>query len=101
MLSTLRNQQPSLQPNRALIGSETSAPKPAVIGIKGPTLDTALTTVVEPLPRIIELDRSQPEFAANLSGYMRNRVSDRRIERGRRLLAEHKDLSAEIHRNMA
>jgi membrane-bound lytic murein transglycosylase B len=68
------------------------------LGISTPTLDTALNTVVEPLPRIIELDRSQPEFVQTFTGYMRNRMSDRRIERGRRLLAEHSELFAEIQR---
>jgi membrane-bound lytic murein transglycosylase B len=68
------------------------------LGISTSTLDTAFNTVVEPLPRIIELDRSQPEFVQTFTGYMRNRMSDRRIERGRRLLAEHKDLFAEIQR---
>jgi membrane-bound lytic murein transglycosylase B len=68
------------------------------LGISTPTLDTALNTVVEPLPRIIELDRSQPEFVQTFTGYMRNRMSDRRVERGRRLLAEHKELFAEIQR---
>jgi membrane-bound lytic murein transglycosylase B len=68
------------------------------LGISDPTLDTALSTVVEPLPRIIELDRSQPEFVQTFTGYMRNRMSDRRVERGRRLLAEHRELFGEIQR---
>lgn len=66
------------------------------LGISDPTLNTALDSVIEPLPRVIELDRSQPEFVQTFTGYMRNRMSDRRIERGRRMLAEHRELFAEI-----
>ncbi|MES2624088.1 MAG: lytic murein transglycosylase, partial [Pseudomonadota bacterium] len=68
------------------------------LGISDPTLTTALDAVVEPIPRIIELDRSQPELVQTFTGYMRNRMSDRRIERGRRLLEEHGELFAEIQR---
>ena len=66
------------------------------LGISTPTLDTAFAMVVEPLPRILELDRSQPEFVQTFTGYMRNRMSDRRVERGRRMLVEHRELFAEI-----
>jgi membrane-bound lytic murein transglycosylase B len=66
------------------------------LGITEPTLNTAFAMVVEPLPRILELDRSQPEFVQTFTGYMRNRMSDRRIDRGRRLLVEHRELFAEI-----
>ncbi len=61
-------------------------------GISEETLDAALALVEEPIPRVLELDKSQPEFVQTFAGYMRNRLSDARIERGRRLLEEHKDL---------
>ena len=50
------------------------------------------TLVEEPIPRVLELDKSQPEFVQTFAGYMRNRLSDARIERGKSLLVEHKDL---------
>lgn len=66
-------------------------------GISGGTLDAALADL-GPLPRVLELDRSQPEFMQTFSGYMNNRMSDARIERGRRLLAEHSALFARLER---
>ena len=62
------------------------------LGISEATLDAALTLVEEPIPRVLELDKSQPEFVQTFAGYMRNRLSDARIERGKSLLVEHKDL---------
>ncbi len=66
------------------------------LGISEKTLDAALALVEEPIPRVLELDKSQPEFVQTFAGYMRNRLSDARIERGRRLLEEHKDLFSSI-----
>src|SRR6056297_1340973 len=43
-------------------------------------------------PRVIELDRSQPEFRQSFSAYLRARVSDTRVRRGRELLATHRRL---------
>ncbi len=68
------------------------------LGISEPTLADAFASVTEPLPRVVELDQSQPEFAQTFSGYITNRLSDARIERGRRLLVEHKELFARIQR---
>lgn len=39
--------------------------------------------------RVIELDRSQPEFTSTFADYFDRRVTERRVERGRELLAEH------------
>jgi membrane-bound lytic murein transglycosylase B len=66
------------------------------LGISNATLDAALADVGEPLERVLELDRSQPEFVQTFTGYMRNRMSDARIARGRQLLEEHKALFARI-----
>jgi membrane-bound lytic murein transglycosylase B len=41
------------------------------------------------IPRVIELDRRQPEFTESFSNYFNTRVSEQRIERGRALLKEH------------
>lgn len=46
---------------------------------------------VERLERTIELDRSQPEFVQNFATYLSQRVTDYHVERGRELLAEHRE----------
>lgn len=66
-------------------------------GITAQTLDRALTGV-EPIPRIIELDRRQPEFTETFWRYLDQRVSEQRVERGRALLAEQAPLFSEIER---
>lgn len=47
-------------------------------------------------PRVIELDRSQPEFVQTFPGYFSKRVNDWRINKGRELAAKHKELLAEL-----
>lgn len=44
------------------------------------------------LPRIIELDRKQPEFTVTFSEYMNRRVTPERVARGRELLRDYRDL---------
>ncbi|EKV31516.1 Membrane-bound lytic murein transglycosylase B precursor [Caenispirillum salinarum AK4] len=51
---------------------------------------------VEPLPRVLELDRSQPEFTQTFFGYVGRLVNDRRIEQGRERLRRHADLLREV-----
>ena len=65
-------------------------------GISDETLDAAFATVEAPIPRVLELDRSQPEFVQTFTGYMRNRMSQARIERGQALLEEHRELFQRI-----
>lgn len=69
----------------------------AAAGISTNTLDAALTGL-EPLPRIIEYDRNQPEFKQSLEEYVAGRVSAKRVERGRRMLEQHGPLLQEIGR---
>ncbi|MAJ69942.1 MAG: lytic murein transglycosylase [Alteromonadaceae bacterium TMED7] len=47
-------------------------------------------------PRVIELDRSQPEFVQTFPGYFSKRVNDWRINKGRQLAGEHKALLQEL-----
>ncbi len=49
-------------------------------------------------PRVIELDRAQPEFRRSFSAYFKARVSDTRIERGRELAREQRQLLARLTR---
>ena len=50
-------------------------------GISKTTIDETLNRV-KLIPRIIELDRNQPEFTLTLSQYLRNVVSKKRIKKG-------------------
>jgi len=67
-------------------------------GISEKTIDAAMATIKEPIPRVLELDSSQPEFVQTFTAYMRNRMSDARIRRGRQELAENHDLFERIQR---
>ncbi|MDF1629873.1 MAG: lytic murein transglycosylase [Alcanivoracaceae bacterium] len=51
--------------------------------------DLAAVNYVE---RVIELDRRQPEFSESFATYFERRVTEDRIVRGRKLLAEHRNL---------
>ncbi|MEN8196770.1 MAG: lytic murein transglycosylase [Pseudomonadota bacterium] len=60
-------------------------------GISRVTIEDALSDV-EPLPRVIELDRHQPEFSLTFREYLSQVASDDRIARGRKRLAKHRKL---------
>ena len=60
-------------------------------GISRSAIDTALDGV-QPIPDVIELDRNQPEATDDFCIYMGRRLTNTRIERGRKLLKEHRDL---------
>ncbi|MDP7548639.1 MAG: lytic murein transglycosylase [Alphaproteobacteria bacterium] len=64
-------------------------------GIKASTLDSALTGVAL-IPRVIELDRRQPEFTLTFTQYRDRVVPLSRIKKGRRKLAENSALLREI-----
>ncbi|MGD9234845.1 MAG: lytic murein transglycosylase, partial [Desulfobacterales bacterium] len=64
-------------------------------GISDATLDAALSDIL-PVKHVIELDRRQPEFTQTFWAYLRRRVTDDRIIRGRALLAKHRDLLNKI-----
>jgi len=66
-------------------------------GISEATLHEALDNL-QPIPRIIELDRRQPEFSQTFWRYLDARVTEGRIERGRMLLELHAELLADIER---
>ena len=60
-------------------------------GISDVTLDAALAGVA-PIPRVIELDRRQPEGRFTFEQYNQRVLSQSRIERGRELYREHRAL---------
>lgn len=49
-------------------------------------------------PRVIELDRNQPEFTQTFGDYLNRRVTPNRIQEGRRLLAEYEPLLTQLTR---
>lgn len=67
----------------------------AARGLKPATIEAALTGLT-PIPRVIELDRKQPEFTMTFQDYMDRAVSPARVERGRELMREHRALLAEV-----
>ncbi len=67
-------------------------------GISATTVETVLGQV-SPIPRVIELDRSQPEFTQTFADYFNRRVTDERVRRGRALLREHRSLLAQIQKD--
>ena len=60
-------------------------------GISRSVIDTSLHGI-QPMPDVIELDRNQPEAIDDLCRYLGRRLTNSRIERGRRLLREHRNL---------
>jgi membrane-bound lytic murein transglycosylase B len=60
-------------------------------GISGATLDAALTGI-KPIPRVIELDRRQPEFTLTFRQYMDRVASSARVKKGRSRLGENRVL---------
>ena len=64
-------------------------------GIRAETFDTAFNGV-EPIPRVIELDRRQPEFTMTFDEYMSRVVNRKRIDEGREKFARNRDLLNEI-----
>ncbi|MDB3910165.1 lytic murein transglycosylase, partial [Gammaproteobacteria bacterium] len=60
----------------------------AALGISESTL-AALDDLEAPLPRVLELDSSQPEFVQTFTRYLGLRVTPRQVERGQQLLNQH------------
>lgn len=60
-------------------------------GISARTLDLALADVA-PIPKVLELDRHQPEFTLTFDAYVAKVVNAARIQTGRERLAEHRGL---------
>jgi membrane-bound lytic murein transglycosylase B len=64
-------------------------------GIGASTLDLALTGI-QPIPRVIELDRRQAGGRGSFQGYKQRLLSDERVRRGRSLMREHRPLLERI-----
>lgn len=59
-------------------------------GISPALVDEALRDVSGPIPRIIELDRKQPEGTMTFAKYKERVISQARIDQGRRMYREHR-----------
>jgi len=64
-------------------------------GVPAATLDEALRGI-QPIPRVIELDRRQPEFTLTFQEYLDRVVPQSRVERGRDRLAENRAILDEV-----
>jgi len=51
---------------------------------------------LKPQPRVIELDRAQPEFTQTFADYFYRRVTSQRIQRGRQLLQQYHGFLADL-----
>ncbi len=66
-------------------------------GISPGTVASALSDLT-PNPRVVELDRRQPEFNQTFWHYLDNAVSDNRVAQGRALMQRHAVLLAQLEK---
>lgn len=71
----------------------------AANGIREEILSQALDGI-KPIPRVIELDRKQPEFTLTFRQYMDRVVPNSRVQKGRKKLAENRELLEEVGRKL-
>jgi membrane-bound lytic murein transglycosylase B len=64
-------------------------------GIREDILNSALRGIKQ-IPRVIELDRKQPEFSLTFRQYMDRVVPNSRVQKGRKKLAENRALLEEV-----
>jgi membrane-bound lytic murein transglycosylase B len=93
-----------LSPTSAAADPEAFAACLAAIGETARSAGVSDATVAEVLaaieyqPRVIELDRRQPEFTQTFADYYGRRVTQSRVDRGRELLATHRALLDRVQR---
>ena len=64
-------------------------------GLKAETILSSLSNI-KPIPRVIELDRRQPEFTLTLDQYLSRVVSERRVRKGRERYSKHRSLLLKV-----
>lgn len=64
-------------------------------GVSPAVVDEALTGL-EPIKRVVELDRNQPEVKVTLQSYLERRVKPSIIEHGLKVMAEHQDVLNDV-----
>ena len=67
-------------------------------GISPQTLDMALLNINAPDPRVIALDRKQPEFIQTLEAYLRARINQVRIRTGQKMMKKYPTWLGRIER---
>jgi membrane-bound lytic murein transglycosylase B len=70
-------------------------------GISANTLESAFADIKEPLPRVIELDRCQPETRLTSTEYLAARVTPGQVESGKRMLNRYSDWLEKIEEKYA
>jgi len=65
------------------------------IGVGEATIQRVLAGI-KPLPRVIELDRRQPEFMLTFWSYLQRSINDKRINSARALMVRHRELLEKI-----
>lgn len=66
-------------------------------GLSQDTIDNTLANV-KYVSRVIELDKKQPEFSQTFDNYFSKRVTDWRVEQGRKMLNQHRELLNKLHK---
>lgn len=67
-------------------------------GISPDLVVEALPSTLKPDPRVLTLDRKQPETTITFAKYFANVVTEQRVRQGRRLMAEHHALLQSVSR---
>lgn len=71
--------------------------KASAAGVKATTIERVMAQVrIE--PKIVDLDRKQPEFSTTLKDYLGKRVNDTRIDKGKTLRRTHAELLESLTR---
>ena len=97
------------RPAVALGGQPPAAPRPPFSewlsgvraeaiarGIREDIVDAALANMLEPLPIVIERDRTQAEVVLPLETYIARRLTAKVLKTGREMQARHRELLAEV-----
>ena len=65
-------------------------------GIRKDIVDTALSNIDEPMPIVLERDRTQAETVLSLERYLAQRLTAKRVRTGREMLARHRALLGRV-----
>ncbi|MCX8231131.1 MAG: lytic murein transglycosylase, partial [Alphaproteobacteria bacterium] len=68
-------------------------------GIRQEIIDQALSDL-DPIPRVIELDRRQPEFTLTFAQYIERVVPGGRVQKGRKVYDQHRALLEKVGREI-
>lgn len=66
-------------------------------GVSQATINAALTGI-QPIQKVIDLDKKQPEKKSTFAQYKKNIVNQQRIDKGRQLLVQHRAVLADVER---